>query len=213
MANIAHTLYELLCANTVQILVRDPTPQFARPAGEPASGESPAGGLCGRRGHAALSAAQLSRLPAAAGVFHLSRQVLLLRPDRAGEVWPRGFKNRFELVFLLSPFEQAERRQVLELGVSANTFRINCTPIVNLFPQTAEPILLDQRSYEYPVIPDVRRPQATEVFSVDEVVSVNPQSNEVMHFEPFYSYRHATLRDKKQTFWLAHHRAVSQKRG
>src|SRR5690349_9343010 len=25
-ANIAHTLYELLCANSVQILVRDPTP-------------------------------------------------------------------------------------------------------------------------------------------------------------------------------------------
>ena len=43
-----------------------------------------------------------------------------------GEVWPRGFKNRFELVFLFSPFEQAERRQMLELGVSAKTFRINC---------------------------------------------------------------------------------------
>ena len=56
------------------------------------------------------------------------------------------------------------------------------------------------------MIPDVRRPQATEVFSVDEVVSINPQSNEVLHFEPFYSYRHATLRDKKQTFWLAHRR-------
>ncbi len=25
-ANVAHTLYELLCANTVQILVRDTTP-------------------------------------------------------------------------------------------------------------------------------------------------------------------------------------------
>ena len=39
-----------------------------------------------------------------------------------------------------------------------------------------------------------------------EVLSVNPQSNEVMHFDPFYSFRHATLRDKKQTFWLAHRR-------
>jgi type VI secretion system protein ImpG len=44
------------------------------------------------------------------------------------------------------------------------------------------------------------------VFSIDEVVSVNPQSNEVLQFEPFYSYRHATLREKKQTFWLAHRR-------
>jgi len=120
--------------------------------------------------------------------------------------WPNGCNNRFELVFLLRPFEMSERRQVLELGVSERTFRLNAVPIVNLFAQTAEPILLDQRKYEYPVIPDVRRTQATEVFSIDEVVSVNPQSHDILHFEPFYSYRHATLRDKKQTFWLAHRR-------
>jgi type VI secretion system protein ImpG len=95
---------------------------------------------------------------------------------------------------------------VLELGVNAKTFRINTTPIVNLFHQTAEPILLSQRRYEYPVIPDVRRPHATEVFSLDEVASVNPQSGEVVRFEPFYSYRHATLRDANQMFWLAHRR-------
>ena len=34
---------------------------------------------------------------------------------------------------------------------------------------------------------------ATEVFSVNEVLSIHPQSNEVLNFEPFYSYRHATL--------------------
>jgi type VI secretion system protein ImpG len=121
-----------------------------------------------------------------------------------------GFKNRFELILLLSPFERTDRRQKLELGVNAKTFRINSTPIVNLFKQTAEPILLDQRKYEYAVTPDVRRPHATEVFSVDEVVSVNPQSNEVLHFEPFYSYRHASQRDKEQTFWLAHRRASAK---
>ena len=38
------------------------------------------------------------------------------------------------------------------------------------------------------------------------MLSINPQSNEVLHFEPFYSFRHATQRDKKQTFWLAHRR-------
>ena len=47
---------------------------------------------------------------------------------------------------------------MLELGVSAKTFRLNCAPIVNLFTQTAEPILLDHAAYEYPVVPDVTRP-------------------------------------------------------
>ena len=97
-----------------------------------------------------------------------------------------------------------ERKQMLEVGVSAKTFRLGCTPIVNLFPQTAEPILLDQRKLR---IPDRSRMcagrNATEIFSVDEVVSINPQTGETMRFEPFYSYRHAAIRDNKQTFWMA----------
>ena len=45
-----------------------------------------------------------------------------------------------------------------------------CTPIINLFPQTSEPILLDQRRHEYQIVPDARRRLTTEIFSVDEVV-------------------------------------------
>jgi type VI secretion system protein ImpG len=205
-ANIVHTLYELLCANLVQILVRDPAPNSrVRPVTLRAENLSPSG-----------FAEQDSMLPWPLRSFPGYRllQEYFSFPDKyffldvkgLEQAWPNGFTNRFELVFLLRPFELSERRQVLELGVSERTFRINTAPIVNLFAQTAEPILLDQRKYEYPVIPDVRRSQATEVFSVDEVVSVNPQSHDILHFEPFYSYRHATLRDKKQTFWLAHRR-------
>ena len=43
---------------------------------------------------------------------------------------------------LFSRFERPERQQVLELGVNERTFRLGCTPAVNLFRQTAEPILL-----------------------------------------------------------------------
>jgi type VI secretion system protein ImpG len=205
-SNIAHTLYELLCAKTVQILVRDPAPNSrVRPFTLRAEDLQPAGF---KEEHAMLPYPRRSfpgyRL--LQEYFTLPDKFFFLDISGLAQAWPAGFKNRFELVFLLAPFEQSERRQMLELGVSAKTFRVNATPIVNLFAQTAEPILLDQRRYEYSVIPDVRRPQATEVFSVDEVVTINPQSNEVVRFEPFYSYRHATLRDKKQTFWLAHRR-------
>jgi type VI secretion system protein ImpG len=205
-SNIAHTLYELLCSKTLQILVRDPTPNSrVRPFTLRAEDLQPAGF---KEEHAMLPYPRRSfpgyRL--LQEYFTLPDKFFFLDLSGLAQAWPAGFKNRFELVFLLAPFEQSERRQMLELGVSAKTFRINTTPIINLFAQTAEPILLDQRRYDYSVIPDVRRPQATEVFSVDEVVTINPQSNEVVRFEPFYSYRHATLRDKKQMFWLAHRR-------
>ena len=89
-----------------------------------------------------------------------------------------GFGGKIEILFLISPFERSERQQTLEVGVSAKTFRLNCSPVINLFPLTAEPILLDQLRYEYPVIPDVRRSNALEIFSVDEVVSSNAQTQE-----------------------------------
>ena len=92
----------------------------------------------------------------------------------------------------------------MELGVSPRTFRLGCCPIINLFEQTAEPILLNQRKYEYPIVPDVRRPNAVEVFSVDEVAILNPQTREIVNFEPFYSFRHG--REKQDTFWLAKRR-------
>ncbi len=63
--------------------------------------------------------------------------------------------------------------------------------MINLFPQTAEPILLDQQKYEYPVVPDCRRPLAMEVFSVDQVASLNPQQREIVEYQPFYSFRHS----------------------
>ena len=213
---VAHTLYELLCANTVQILVRDPSPNSrVRPAPMRADNLRPAGfpeSECmlpyPRRSFPGYRLLQ--------EYFTFPDKFLFFDIDGLAEVLPLGFRNRIELVFLISPFELSERRQVLELGVSAKTFRLNSTPIVNLFALTAEPILLEQRKYEYPVIPDVRRPQATEIFSIDEVVSINPQSNAVLHFEPFYSFRHAAsldkTRDKQQMFWLAHRR-TSAKQG
>lgn len=209
-AAIAHTLYELLCVNTVQILVRDPTPSSrVRPVALHPENLQPVG-FADAEAMLPYPRRSFSGYRLLQEYFTFPEKFFFLDISGLDQAWLNGFKDRFELVFLLSPFERAERRQGLELGVNAKTFRINCTPVVNLFRQTAEPIRLDQRRYEYPVIPDVRRPHATEVFSVDEVVSVNPQSNDILKFEPFYSYRHGTQRDKQQTFWLAHRRPSSK---
>ena len=69
-------------------------------------------------------------------------------------------------------------------------------------------MLLSQRKYEYPIVPDVRRPNAVEVFSVDEVAILNPQTRETIYFEPFYSFRHG--REKQEAFWLAKRRPSSR---
>lgn len=209
-SNLVNCLYELLLCNCTQIVVRDPGNPKLRPVTMRPDSLRPVGfgedeGMLPYPRRSFIGYRLLQEY------FTFPEKFFFLELADLENVWRQGFKDRAEIIFLISQFELSERRQVLELGVSAKTFRLNCAPIVNLFPQTAEPILLDQRKYEYPVIPDVRRPNAVEIFSVDEVVSVNPQSREVLQYEPFYSYRHATLRDKKQTFWLSSRRQSSRR--
>ena len=107
------------------------------------------------------------------------------------DIWSAGFTNSVELVFLVSEVDNEDRRQRLELEVTAKTFRLGCTPIVNLFSQVAEPIQLTQKKYEYAVHPDVRRPYATEVFSIDDVSAINTANQEIKNLDPFYSLKHS----------------------
>ena len=122
------------------------------------------------------------------------------------EVWKKGFKDAIEFIFLISDVEGNDRSQRLELELSKKTFRMGCAPIVNLFPQVAEPIQITQRKYEYPITPDVRRPYAMEIFSVDEVTSINTANQKITTLQPFYSLRHSAREEDRACFWLARSR-------
>ncbi len=87
--------------------------------------------------------------------------------------------------------------------VVADTFKMGCTPIVNLFSRLADPIYLSQQKYEYQVIPDVHRQSTTEIYSIDGVVSNDPRTNTTREFSPFYSLRHAFGEQMEKAFWYA----------
>lgn len=114
-----------------------------------------------------------------------------------------GFGLEAEIVFLFSSFERAERQQVLELGVNERSFRLSCTPAINLFAQGAEPILLSQTRHEYTVIPDNRHSDVMEVFSIEEVTATNPRLRQSVVLEPIHAYRHQTRNREGLAFWAA----------
>ncbi|MCO6510974.1 MAG: type VI secretion system baseplate subunit TssF [Aridibacter famidurans] len=90
--------------------------------------------------------------------------------------------------------------------VTSDTFRLGCSPIVNLFEKTADPIYLNQQKYEYHLIPDVHRQMSTEVYSVDQLVSTDPKTNTTREFSPFYSLRHTYGEEQEKSFWYASRR-------
>ncbi len=87
--------------------------------------------------------------------------------------------------------------------ITNETFRMNCSPIINLFARTADPVYLSQQKYEYQIIPDVHRQSTTEIYSVDEVLTSDPKTGAVRNFSPFYSLRHAYGEQMEKSFWYA----------
>jgi len=87
--------------------------------------------------------------------------------------------------------------------ITAETFKLGCTPIINLFNRLADPIYVSQQKYEYQVIPDVHRQLTTEVYSIDEVYTTDPRTSATREFSPFYSLRHAYGEQMEKSFWYA----------
>jgi type VI secretion system protein ImpG len=58
--------------------------------------------------------------------------------------------------------------------LQAGHFQLGCTPVINLFSQTSEPIVVDHRHYEYRLVADQRRESITEIHSIDSVVASHP---------------------------------------
>ncbi|MCU0635493.1 MAG: type VI secretion system baseplate subunit TssF [Gemmatimonadaceae bacterium] len=98
-----------------------------------------------------------------------------------------GFSDGVEFVFLLGALEPGDRRALLEEGVGVRTFRLGCTPVANLFPLVADPILLDQRREEYLVVADARRRLTTSVYAVEEVGLSTPGAAAPLPVAPLYS--------------------------
>jgi type VI secretion system protein ImpG len=89
---------------------------------------------------------------------------------------------------------------VLERHISAATFVLGCTPVVNLFPHAAEPIVIDQRQYQYPLIPDNRNPEGTIIYSVDAVTGIDSHGDET-HYLPFYGVNNGMDSKSHHAFW------------
>ncbi|HEX7243536.1 MAG TPA: type VI secretion system baseplate subunit TssF, partial [Longimicrobiaceae bacterium] len=203
---LASTLYEVLCNSCTGVLLRDATPGSTRePVALPASALRPVGfgqdeGMLPPVRRSFLGYRLLQEY------FTFPDKFFFLELDGLDRARAAGFGERLEVVFLVAPFERSERRQMLEAGVGRDTVRLGCTPIVNLFPQTSEPILLNQRQHEYLLVPDARRRASTGVFSVEEVVAVVPGAAEPVRFEPLYSFRHGADERGGRTFWHASRR-------
>ena len=198
---VVDTLYELFANNTARIVIRDPDQPSRASQVLPASSVQQVG---------FADDEALLPLPRRTLAAHRLLHELFVLPQKfhfidieglGGALRALGCGARAEIYFLITPFERAERRATLELGLSATTLRLGCTPVVNLFAHTADPILLTERQLEYPVVPDARRRLEIETWAVDEVKAVTPGQGEPEVLAPLYAVRHAVDDREGGVFW------------
>lgn len=71
-----------------------------------------------------------------------------------------------------------------EHHLNRDTFKLRCAPAVNLFPHEAEPVRVNHRFVEYPVIAAVRARYGVQVYTVDQVTGIDPESGQRFAYEP-----------------------------
>lgn len=197
---VAATLYELLDNNCVRVVLRDPDQPQLEPVVLPGSALRSVG----------FEADELL-LPSVRPTFraYALLQEYFLLPEKylffdlheLERIRDRGFSDRLEVLFMVSPFQREERRASLVHGISTDSIRLGCTPVVNLFQRTAEPILMSQKRPEYLLVPDARQRKHTGIYSVDEVTGSSPGLAEPVRYLPFHSFRHGSSPTGPRLIW------------
>lgn len=96
----------------------------------------------------------------------------------------------------------------LEQRLTPDMFRLGCTPAINLFEQTSEPIALTHTKSEYRLVPDVGQPLGHEVFRIDRVIAAGKSGSD-REYKPFFRFRHGADRHTATAFWYASRRPAT----
>jgi type VI secretion system protein ImpG len=199
---LTHRIYEALFANCYRVELRDPT--GARSPDRLPDGSVGEVGFERDEGLLPYSPRSFLGYRLIQEFFHFPDKFLFFDVLNVSRFGGR-FGREVDIVFFL------DRAPRLDQAIEAQNFTLGCTPIVNLFQQACEPIRLDHAHAEYRVIPDVRRQRTTEIYSIDGVTSVSPQTGGSMEFQPFYSFKHSFERQKHHAFWHGARRQSERK--
>lgn len=210
-ATVAHKLYELFLRKPLGMLVRSRQndteatrvgaestflpPENIQPVGfAPEEGMLEYGGS-GHQGHRLLQE-------------YFSFPDKFMFADLNGLSGPAlaGVGKEMEILILLDklPLE-------LESGLGVENLKLGCSPAVNLFPHTADPVILEHTKHEYRVVPDGHHPQGFEVNAITKVETVDPSQGETRSFQPFFGLRHGDGSHADVAFWQATRRPSGTK--
>lgn len=104
--------------------------------------------------------------------------------------------DQFDIVILLN-----RSLPWLESSLSAEHFRLFCTPVINLVSRRADRIHLDHSRSEYHVVADGTRPLDFEIVEVERAEGFGTGTEPDLRFEPFYASTEPTWHGRNKAFF------------
>jgi type VI secretion system protein ImpG len=95
--------------------------------------------------------------------------------------------------------------------VQKDNLRLFCTPVINLFTHTADPIKPELTKYEYLARPSGGQPEAYEIYSIDKVTGIARRTSQRVDIPSFYSFDHElhSIATQNQVFYQSHLRPAT----
>lgn len=106
-------------------------------------------------------------------------------------------ENYFDILISVPDYFSIEDREI-----NSENFLLGCTPAVNLFKKTSEPIKVDHKSVDYRLISDIRREKTTEIHSINKIKTVSNFIEEPQEISPYFSFSHDVKEKDQQLFWV-----------
>ncbi|UAN62236.1 type VI secretion system baseplate subunit TssF [Serratia sp. JSRIV006] len=125
---------------------------------------------------------------------------------------PKQFRasanTTFELDVVFNRTHLAPHLEKLAGLIDENFFRLHCTPAVNLFAQCAEPIMLNEGTAEYPVIPDIRRQDQIDIWAINDVIAQTKQHDNIVMrpILPLFGIQHTRQAEGSGIYWQSFQR-------
>ncbi|MDR0633221.1 MAG: type VI secretion system baseplate subunit TssF [Holosporales bacterium] len=92
--------------------------------------------------------------------------------------------NRIKILFPL-----AEATNEWANDITKDSLRLYCTPIVNLFSATTDPIPLTEKRVFYHVSQNAYKDRTVEIYDIEQVFALGGQSSEPQEIQPYFSFK------------------------
>lgn len=104
-------------------------------------------------------------------------------------------ETKLDIVFLLN-------YRPKRLQLTSDCIALGCTPAINLFEKTTDPVPYRHTQSEFLLTPDKHNEQSNEIHTIQELYGIT-SDNKTIPIAPLYSASHMQDRSEQHTYWLA----------